>query len=142
MRVLAVDPGLKHIGLAISDPTGAVARPLTTLRHHNRAADAENIAAQARQHGAELVVMGHALDSEGRPHESARAAARLAEALRTLVAAPVVLYDESFTSATAAAALLATGKSRRARRENIHAAAAAALLQAYLDGHSGKAAPG
>jgi len=133
MRALGVDPGEVHLGLAVSDDTGLVARPLATLRHISRAEDAARIVAAAVAQGAGLIAVGYALDSEGRPGPQARHAEKLAEALRALTAVPVVLHDESFSSQEAADGLRAAGKKRRARREQIHAAAAAALLQSYLD---------
>ncbi len=136
MRALGVDPGERHLGLAISDETGLIARPLTTLRHSARALDAAHIAAIAQEQGAALIVVGHALDSEGLPGPQARHAERLAEALRQQTALPVLLHDESFSSQDAASALRAARKTRRARREQVHAAAAAVLLQSFLDAHT------
>jgi putative Holliday junction resolvase len=139
MRVLAVDPGERHLGVAVSDPTGLLARPLTTLAHTARAADAAQLVALADAHAAEVIVIGCALDSDGRPGPQARHAEKLAEAVRALTARPVELYDESFSSQDAQASLRAAGKKRRAQREQIHAAAAATILQSYLDGHSREA---
>jgi putative Holliday junction resolvase len=135
MRILAVDPGEKHIGVAISDPSELLARPLTTLRHVARAKDAAHIVALADENEAGLILVGHPLDSEGQPGPQARHAGNLADAIRALTALPVEMVDESFSSLEAQAALRSAGKNRRARHEQIHAAAAAAILQGYLDGH-------
>jgi putative Holliday junction resolvase len=142
MRTLGVDPGEKHLGLAVSDETGLIARPLATLRHTSRADDAARIAALAHKQGAGAIVLGYALDSDGEPGPQARHAEKLAEALREQTQLPVVLHDESFSSQEAAVSMRAAGKNRRARREQIHAAAAATLLQSYLDGHSPETSPG
>ena len=138
MRILALDPGDQHLGLALSDETGALARPLTTLKHESRAKDAEHIVALAVEHHAEMILIGLALDSSGNVGPQARKAKRLAEAIRALTPLPVVTHDESFTTAAAQHALRAAGKKRRDRRKQIHAAAAAALLQSYLDAHPRK----
>ena len=135
MRILGVDPGEKKIGLALSDPTGLVARPLTTLMHTSRDDDAAHIAALAAEHQAEMILIGHALDAAGEPGPQARRAERLAEAIRQHTALPVDLHDESYSTQAADQAMRASGKNRRARREQVHAVAAAALLQSYLDGH-------
>jgi putative Holliday junction resolvase len=140
VRILAVDPGEKHIGLAVSDPTGLVARPLLTLTHTARAADVERILALAAEHGAGLIVVGCPLDSEGRLGPQALRVQRLAEAMRAAASVPVELHDESFSSQEAESALRAAGKKRRARRGQAHAAAAATILQSYLDAHPGQAA--
>ena len=141
MRILAVDPGEKHIGVAISDPSALLARPLATLRHTSRAKDAAQIAALADENEAGLILVGYPLDSEGRPGPQARHAENVAEAIRALTPLPVELVDESFSSQEAAAALRSAGKNRRARGEQIHAAAAAAILQGYLDGLTREAPP-
>ena len=140
VRAIGVDPGEKHLGLAVSDATGLIARPLSTLRHTSRAGDAARIVALAEAQGAATLVVGYALDSDGQAGPQARHAERLAAALRAITKLPVVLHDESFSSQDAASALREAGKKRRARREQIHAAAAASLLQSYLDGHT-RAAP-
>ena len=135
MRILGVDPGEKKIGLALSDPTGLVARPLTTLTHTSRDDDAAHVAALAAEHRAEMILIGHALDAAGEPGPQARRAERLAEAIRQHTALPVDLHDESYSTQAAHQAMRASGKNRRARREQVHAVAAAALLQSYLDAH-------
>lgn len=135
-RWLAVDPGGRHLGVALSDPLGLAARPLTTLRHVSRAQDAARLVALAEEHGADGLLVGQPLDDDdAAAGPLARHAARLAEALRALTDKPVVLVDESGSSREARALLLAGGKTRRARRELEHAAAAAAILQSYLDAH-------
>ena len=139
MRILAVDPGEKHLGVAISDPGARLARPLATLRHTSRAKDAAQVVALAAANDAGRILVGYPLDGDGRPGPQARHAANVAEAIRALTHLPVELVDESFSSQEAAAALRSAGKSRRARAEQIHAAAAAAILQGYLDGHSREA---
>lgn len=136
VRALGVDPGEKHLGLAVSDACGLVARPLTTLRHTSRADDAARIVAQAAEQAAETIVVGYALNWDGQAGPQARHAERLAEALRELTKTPVMLHDESFSSQEAAEVLRASGKKRRARREQIHATAAASMLQSYLDAHT------
>lgn len=138
MRILSIDPGEKKIGLAISDPEGLFARPLTDLTHLSRPKDAARIVALAVENNAEVILLGLALDSEGRAGPQARRAERLAEAIRQLTALPVNLYDESYSTQMAQAALIAAGKKPRARRAQIHAASAAALLQSYLDAHPRK----
>ena len=136
MRILAVDPGEKKIGLAISDPVGIAARPLATLEHESRGADAARIVALAAEHDVELILIGQALDALGEAGPAARHAERLAAAIRELTTLHVALYDESLSTQEAHDAMLASGRRRRARQQQIHAASAAAILQSYLDAHS------
>lgn len=140
-RWLAVDPGDQHIGLAVSDETGQVARPLTTLTHTARGQDAARIVALADEQAAGGLVVGLALDADGQRGPRARQAERLAEALRALTSLPVVLWDESLSSHEARRLLRAAGKKRRARRAQEHAAAAAVILQSYLDAHPPETPP-
>jgi putative Holliday junction resolvase len=141
VRALGVDPGQQHLGVAVSDESGLIARPLTTLRHTARDDDAARIIALAQEQAAGMIVLGYALDGDGKPGPQARHAEKLVAALRELTQLPVLLHDESFSSQEAAESLRAAGKTRRARREQIHSAAAAALLQSYLDAHSRETPP-
>jgi putative Holliday junction resolvase len=136
MRILAVDPGSRRIGLALSDPTGTIAGPLTVLQHVARLVDAAAVAELARTHEAGLIVVGQALDDEGQPTFEGRRAGRFAEALRTQTGLPVTLWDETLTTRDARAARLAMGASRRKRSGHLDELAATVLLQTYLDAHS------
>jgi len=136
MRVLAVDPGERKIGLAISDPVGVVARPLATFDHESRGADAARIVAVAAEHGVELILVGQALEASGEVGPAARHAEYLATSIRELTALPVLLHDESLSTQTAREAMLVSGRRRQDRHTLIHAASAAAILQSYLDAHS------
>lgn len=138
MRILAVDPGEKRIGLAISDPSGTIAQPLTTLRHVSRSADAAAIASLARQHEVACIVVGQALDEENRPTVQGRRASRLAAALRAQLAIPVILWDEYGSTLAARAALLQEKLSKRRQRAVLDEAAATYILQSYLDSLSQK----
>jgi putative Holliday junction resolvase len=136
MRVLAVDPGEKRIGLALSDPTGTIANPLTVLNHVTRAIDAATIAQMAAEHAAVRIVVGQALDADGQVTPQGRKAARLAEAIQTQTSLPVELWDESGSTQAARSARIAIGASRRKRSGHLDDLAAAYLLQDYLDAHS------
>ncbi len=131
--ILAVDPGEKRLGIAISDPTGTLARPLAILNHISRPIDAAAIAALASEHGAGRIVVGQALDDQGQPSYQGRRAARLAGAIKTQTDLPVELWDESLSTQDAIAARLAAGTSRGRRREPLDDQAAAVILQSYLD---------
>ena len=124
-RIVGVDPGEARLGLAVSDPTGTIAQPLMVLRHTARRRDAEAIARVASEQQAERIVVGVALDLEGRPGPQARRALRLVAALRSCTALPVDTWDESGTTL---AAERSGGKAAP-----LDARAAAVILQEYLD---------
>ncbi len=136
-RILAVDPGEKRIGIAISDPTGTLARPLQVIRHMARAADAAEIARLAAENAAVLIIIGTALDDENQPTPQSRHAEKLAEAICAVTALPVELWDESGSTQAARAARIAMGVSRRKRSGHLDEVAAAVILQSYLDAHTG-----
>jgi len=131
MRILAVDPGEKRLGIAISDPTGTIANPLAVLNHVARDTDATAIARLARQHEAGMILVGQALDDEGAPTLQARRAANLAAAIQAHTDLPVVLWDESGSTQAARAARIAMGVSRRKRRGHLDDLAATVILPPY-----------
>lgn len=135
MRVLAVDPGAKRLGLAISDLSGTIANPLTVLEHISRRVDAATIAALAVDNQVGVILVGQSLDEEGQPTLEGRRASRLAAAIREQIDLPVVLWDEADSTQTALAARRALGSTRRKRRGHLDDLAATVILQTYLDAH-------
>lgn len=133
MRILGVDPGVRRIGLALSDPDGVIASPIATLQPSSSAHAATLIAAEAERLEVGKIVLGLPLRMDGGEGDAARSSRRLAERLRELTGLPVVLWDERLTSVTAARALRETGRGRARRKQLIDQAAAAVLLQSYLD---------
>ena len=133
MRILAVDPGEKRIGIAISDPTGTIANPLTVLKHVARPVDAAAIAQLAQEYGAVLIIVGQNLDAEGQHTLQSRMAGRLAEAIRAQISVPVEMWDESGSTKAARAARIAMGVRKNKRRGHMDDLAATVILQSYLD---------
>jgi putative Holliday junction resolvase len=135
-RVLGVDLGERRIGLACSDPSGTLASPFgVVVRGDDPAADRAAILAAARETEADVIVVGLPRSLSGREGPAARGAraeaAALAEASGGI---RVELHDERFTTRDASAKLHASGRSSRQQRGEIDAAAAAVMLQSYLDG--------
>ena len=135
MRILAVDPGSKRLGLAISDLTGTIANPLMVIPHVSRLLDAAAVVKQAVVHDVGLVVVGQSSDEQGQPNFEGRRAARFASALRIQTALPVVLWDEAFTTQDARAVRIELGVSRQKRSGHLDDLAATILLQSYIDAH-------
>ena len=135
MRILAVDHGEKRIGLAISDPTATVTRPLQVIEHVSRALDAAQVATLAQDNDVGLIVVGQSFDEEGRPNVAGRRAGRFAEALKQQTDIPVELWDESFSTQDAQAVRLEMGSSRRDRGGHQDALAAVMILRSYLEEH-------
>lgn len=133
MRILAVDHGEKRIGLALSDPSGTLASPLTVIKHTSRLIDAAQVAELAKQHGTELIVIGQSFDEEGNPNLAGRRAAKFAEALREQTNIPVELFDESFSTQDARATVIELGFSRKRRAGHHDSLAAAMILRSYIE---------
>ncbi|RLC89656.1 MAG: Holliday junction resolvase RuvX [Chloroflexi bacterium] len=135
MRVLALDVGERRIGVAISDPSGTIARPLQTLARGSREEDFAAIAALVAEHGVGLVVVGRPLSLNGTEGPQARRVARYAEALTATLPVPVTAWDERFTTVTAEEILRQTRRKKRRARDKgeVDAVAAAVILQSYLD---------
>ncbi len=118
MKVLALDYGSARTGIAVSDPTGTVARPVGVAEKVLTPAGLEGLLATIRAEEPERVVVGLPLTLRGEAGEQARETLDFVEALRAAVKIPVVTYDERFTSS------LAGGDDARA---------AAYILSSYLE---------
>jgi putative holliday junction resolvase len=132
MKILAVDPGEKRIGLAISDPTGTIARPLCIIKHKARQKDAQMIVEIALAENVEMIVVGQALDADGEVGPQARKAGRLADAIREKASCSVNLWDESGTTRAAIVSRAAMGVPRKKRKGHLDDVAASIMLQDYL----------
>lgn len=132
MRVLAVDPGDKRLGIAVSDPTGTISHPLDVIYHQSRAKDAERIIAIANEMGAQLIVVGWALDAYGEVGHRARKSKRLADVIREKCNIEVAMWDESGTTQEAIQSRIEMGVSRKNRSGHLDDVAASILLQDFL----------
>jgi putative holliday junction resolvase len=123
VKVMALDFGSARTGVAVSDPTGLIARPLCVVE---RAASDDGLAELERlvaDEDVETVVVGHPLTLRGDRGEQARASERFAQSLRERLEIPVVLFDERFTTDLAQQSPSAAAEDARA---------AAHLLSSYL----------
>jgi putative Holliday junction resolvase len=98
VKVLALDFGSARTGVAVSDPTGTLARPLGVVERAGTERGLAEVVRLVREQGAERVVVGLPLTLRGTAGEQAVEAERFAASLRELVDVPVVLYDERFTT--------------------------------------------
>ena len=128
MKVLALDYGAARTGVAVSDATGTIVRPLGVVVRATSEDGLAELGAIVREHGAELVVVGMPLTLRGERGQQAQETEAFVEALRAVVDAPVETYDERFTTALAA---------RSGGDADEDARAAAHLLESYLE-HAGR----
>lgn len=132
-RILAVDPGEKRIGLALSDESGTIANPLRVLRHVSLAIDAASIAQIAREEEAVKIIVGCAYGLDITETPSSRHAARLAQAIISQIDVPVILWDESGSTKSAQEGRWVVGARRSKRLGHMDELAAVVILQSYLD---------
>jgi putative Holliday junction resolvase len=146
MRLLALDVGRQRIGVAVCDELGMIATPRTVVHHTSKGEDFRRIAELVREEQAAGIVMGHPLNEDGSVGPQARYVEGWASELEAALQAwgldvPITLWDEYGTTQQAQAAMIASGRKARDRREWIDAAAAAAILQSYLDARRPPPAP-
>ena len=133
MRILCIDPGENNIGLAISDPTGTLARPLAIIKHIQRQKDAAQISKIAAENQVGKILVGMATKEDGRPNFTGRKALRLAAAIRSETEIEVEMVDETNSTRDAVISRKKRGMSNPASHGHHDAEAAAVVLQYYLD---------
>lgn len=139
-RVAALDIGERRIGVAISDVTGTLARPVGVLQTSGIDGDAVDRAASeiarlaAEEDGLARLVIGLPRHLDGTPSDMTPRVEAFAARLRARTDLPVVLQDERLTSREAESRLALREKDWRVRKQRLDAAAAAVILQEYLDG--------
>ena len=139
VRLLGVDYGRRRIGLALSDPTGLLARPSKTLASSGDVADAARVLAReiallrCEADGLECVVVGLPRRLSGEPNEQTALVRSLTTTLQALVDIPIALQDERLSSREAESRLARREKDWRKRKALVDAAAAAVILQDHLD---------
>ncbi len=138
MRALGLDYGAKRIGVAISDPSGTLARPLTTVAADEPGA-VERIHALIRDLGGDegpldVIVIGLPTKLDGTPSEMTERVRAFGAALAGRTGLPVAYQDERLSSHEAEERLTVRHKTWRGRKALLDAASAAVILQDYLDG--------
>jgi len=138
MRLLGIDVGDKRVGLAISDVSQTLARPLVTLTVSGFDAAVAQVADEATRlaredDGLEALVVGRPTSLDGTPTAETSTVDRFVAALRQRTALAVHVQDERLSSREAESRLAITERDWRERKKKLDAAAAAIILQDYLD---------
>jgi putative Holliday junction resolvase len=137
-RVMGIDFGARRVGLAVSDPTGMLARPLATLK----VSGDEDAVRQVRREidrlrgeadGLAAIVVGLPTKLDGSPGDETARVQRFVGQLAQATALPVATSDERLTSREAESRLALHERDWRRRKQKLDAAAAAVILQDYLD---------
>ena len=131
MRTLALDVGLRRVGVAISDPTGTLARTLAVVRRDSHIWN--RIGDWVRDEVVGEVVVGLPLLLDGTRGAQAQEVEEFARQLEQHVRVSVRLWDERLSTVEAQRLMIDAGRSQRDRRDRIDAVAAAVILQDFLD---------
>ena len=129
---MAIDYGDAHTGIAVSDPTGFLAGFTTVITAYRPETVAQQVAALAKEHGAEELVLGHPKNMDGTRGPRAEKAEAMAELLKEATGLPVVLWDERRTTIDAHQILMSGGKNAKKRKKVVDAVAASLILEGYL----------
>lgn len=135
-RILAIDFGLRRIGLAVSDALGITAQGLPTLHRTAIRKDIEHIRSVAEKYSVQKVIVGNPISNTGNPTAMSRHAREFADKLRHRLGSPIELWDERLTSVEANRVLRTAGLSINKRQQAVDRVAAVLLLQNYLDHHA------
>ena len=133
MRILALDPGSKRIGVAVSDETKTIAQPLETIPAEPFADFLARLKQLLVEKEVDLVLIGLPRNMNGTYGPAAQKAEAFAATLRTAITVPIVMRDERLTTLQANKMMVQGNVRRDKRKEKADQMAAAILLQSYLD---------
>ncbi len=132
MKIMAIDYGDAHTGIAISDATGTLAGFSTVINSRRAETVAQEICALIPQHGVTELVLGYPKSMDGTVGPRAEKAADFGQTLRQLTGLPVTLWDERRTTIDAHNILFNNGQNAKKRKKTVDAVAAALMLEGYL----------
>jgi len=135
---MAIDPGTVRLGLALSDPSGTIAQPLSVLARRSEAEDLKALTELVERHEVGMIVIGLPRLMDGRLDTAAQQAQAFGALVAQATGRPVAYWDERLTSVAAERYLIEQGKRRSKRRQEIDRMAATLLLQGYLDYRAGR----
>jgi len=132
-RILALDPGTKRVGVALSDELGWTAQPLETFERKSLNVDIAHINELVRRHDVREIIIGMPVQLNGRMGPAAQSAQQFLDAVQAAVGIPVVAWDERLTTKAAEQMLIEADVSRKKRKGVVDRVAAAILLKSYLE---------
>ncbi len=133
MRIMAVDYGDAHTGVALSDPTGLLAGKVTAVHSRREDVVLAELARIAEEEGVAEIVLGLPKNMDGTEGPRAELYRSFAGKLEAETGLPVQLWDERRTTVDAHRILLEAGKDGRKRKKMVDGVAASLILEGYLD---------
>lgn len=132
MRVMAIDYGDARTGIAISDISGFLVGRAWTVNEWNAERLADTIAAEAKNCGAERIVVGYPKNMDGTLGPRAEKCSEFAELIKEKTGLQVILWDERRTTVDAHRILSENGKRSKKHKDTVDAVAASLILEGYL----------
>lgn len=132
MRIMAIDYGDAHTGVAISDPFGMLAGYTTVIDSWRRETVVEELLRIISEYGVEELVLGYPKNMDGTKGERIQKSEALAEILREKTGLPLTLWDERLTTVDAHRILTDNGRRGKRRKKTVDAVAATLILEGYL----------
>lgn len=132
MKIMAIDYGDAHTGIAVSDALGMLCGFSTVITAYRPEVVAESVKKLIAEHGVTELVLGHPINMDGTRGPRAEKAEGFAELLREVTLLPVTLWDERRTTVDAHNILMNNGKNAKERKKTVDAVAAALMLEGYL----------
>ena len=132
MRIMAIDYGDAHTGIAISDPLGFGAGVAETIDSRKEDVVVERIKGYIKDYKVEELVLGYPKNMDGSLGPRAEKSEAMAERLREETGLPVTLWDERRTTVDAHRILFESGKNAKKRKKVVDAVAATLILEGYL----------
>ena len=132
MRIMAIDYGDAHTGVAISDLTGLLAGYTTTIPTRRQEEVLSKLEELIREYGVEELVLGYPKNMDGTLGPRAEKAQAMEQVLKERFALPVILWDERRTTIDAHNILQSAGKHAKKRKAVVDSVAAALILEGYL----------
>ncbi|HEX7861129.1 MAG TPA: Holliday junction resolvase RuvX [Verrucomicrobiae bacterium] len=136
MRVLAIDHGTKRMGIAVSDPSGMIALPLEFIPAEPFNPFLDRLKRLIQEKEVELILIGMPRNMDGSYGPAAAKVQEFVAVLKENIAVAIKTWDERLTSTQANRLLVQADVKRKDRKEKVDAAAAAILLQSFLDSRS------
>ena len=132
MKIMAIDYGDAHTGIAVSDRTLTLTGFSTVITAYRPEVVIEQIQKLAAEHEVTELVLGHPINMDGTRGPRAEKAESFAELLKAATSLPVTLWDERRTTVDAHNILMNNGKNAKQRKKTVDAVAASLMLEGYL----------
>ena len=135
-RILALDWGIRHIGVAVSDELQISTRPLAPLSETTPEAFLEDVSSLCRDFNVQTIIIGLPVSLSREIGPQAQKVQEFARSVETKTGLEVILWDETYTSQTAETSMKEAGKNLRKHRSEVNSLAAQVILDSYLSEHS------